>query len=392
METRGVWLTNTDSKVLTSRQRIAEAMDFLADTGFNVVFPVVWNKARTLYPSPVMRETFGVEIDPLYAGRDPLAELIEEAGRHRLAVIPWFEYGFASSYNLNGGHMLAKKPEWAARDITGKLLKKNGFEWMNALDPEVQKFLLSLVVEVASNYDIDGIQGDDRMPAFPCEGGYDSATVDRYCKAFNCNPPHNPKDPQWVQWRADILTDFLAHLYREVKSAKPNLIVSLAPSIYKWSLDEYLQDSKGWVERGLVDIIHPQVYRRDFNSYKSIIDRLVSEQFAPEQRLKLAPGILIKLGSYRISPEYLLRAIEYNRSRGIQGEVLFFYEGLREDGGALGKVLRAGPYKDAAEFPSVAQLTLPGAEILPPRSLKYPASELLRRSIGVFRNLFSGPG
>jgi uncharacterized lipoprotein YddW (UPF0748 family) len=109
METRGVWLTNTDSKVLTSRQRIAEAMDFLADTGFNVVFPVVWNKARTLYPSQVMRETFGVEIDPLYAGRDPLAELIEEARRHRLAVIPWFEYGFASSYNLNGGHMLAKK-------------------------------------------------------------------------------------------------------------------------------------------------------------------------------------------------------------------------------------------------------------------------------------------
>lgn len=392
METRGVWLTNTDSKVLTSRQRIAEAMEFLADTGFNVVFPVVWNKARTLYPSQVMRETFGVEIDPLYAGRDPLAELIEEARRHRLAVIPWFEYGFASSYNLNGGHMLAKKPEWAARDITGKLLKKNGFEWMNALDPEVQKFLLSLVLEVVSNYDIDGIQGDDRMPAFPCEGGYDSATAERYCKAFNCNPPQNPKDPQWVQWRADILTDFLAHLYREVKSVKPNLIVSLAPNIYKWSLDEYLQDSKGWVERELVDLIHPQVYRRDFNTYKSIIDRLVSEQFAPDRLLKVAPGILIKLGSYRISAEYLLRAIEYNRSRGIQGEVLFFYEGLREDGGALAKVLRAGPYKDAAEFPSVADLTLPRSEMLPPGYLKYGDSAVLRRLIGVFRNLFSGWG
>lgn len=367
-------------------------MDFLAETGFNVVFPVVWNKARTLYPSPVMRETFGVEIDPLYAGRDPLAELIEEARRHGLAVIPWFEYGFASSYNLDGGHMLAKKPEWAARDRTGKLLKKNGFEWMNALDPEVQKFLLRLVLEVASTYDIDGIQGDDRMPAFPCEGGYDAGTAERYGKAFNCNPPQNPKDPQWVQWRADILTDFLAHLYREVKSVKPNLIVSLAPSIYKWSLDEYLQDSKGWVERGLVDLIHPQVYRRDFNSYKSIIDRLVSEQFAPEQMLKLAPGILIKLGSYRISPEYLLRAIEYNRSRGIQGEVLFFYEGLREDGGALAKVLRAGPYRDAASLPSVADLTPPRSEMLPPRSLKSPAPAPWRRLIGVFRNLFSGRG
>ncbi|NES74064.1 MAG: tetratricopeptide repeat protein [Okeania sp. SIO2D1] len=45
---RGIWLTNVDSKVLHSRDNIAEAMDFLAETGFNVVFPVVWNKAFTL--------------------------------------------------------------------------------------------------------------------------------------------------------------------------------------------------------------------------------------------------------------------------------------------------------------------------------------------------------
>ncbi len=359
-EIRGVWLTTTDSKVLRSKQRIAEAMDFLAETGFNAVFPVVWNKAVTLYPSQTMQQTFGVEIDPLCIGRDPLEEVVLEARRVGLKVIPWFEYGFASSYNLNGGILLQRKPEWAARDCKGNLLKKNGFEWLNALDPQVQEFLLNLVLEVVKNYDIDGIQGDDRFPALPCEGGYDQVTITRYRQQFYHNPPQNPKDWQWLQWRANILTDFLARLYQEVKAVNPNLLVSMAPNIYDWAFKEYLQDSPTWLKRGLVDIIHPQIYRRDFRSYQAIADKLVNQQFTDATLRKLAPGILMKLGSYCISPEYLVQTIEYNRQLGIQGEIFFFYEGLRENNNTLAKVLRNGPYTKSASFPNLSYLSRDG--------------------------------
>ncbi len=353
---RGIWLTTTDSQVLHSQQSIAEAMEFLAETGFNVVFPVVWNRAATLYPSQVMRQTFGVEINPQFVGRDPLAEVVIEARRFGLKVIPWFEYGFASSYNLNGGLLVAKKPEWAASDRNGNLLKKNGFEWLNALNTEVQDFLLNLMLEVLKKYDVDGIQGDDRLPAFPCEGGYDQVTVEYYRQQYGKNPPQNPKDRQWLQWRADILTDFLARLYQELKAVNPNAIVSMAPSIYDWGYKEYLQDSPTWLERGLVDIIHPQIYRRDFKSYKGIVDKLVNEQFTDASLLKLAPGILMQVGSYRISSDELLQAIEYNRTCGIPGEVFFFYEGLRKDNNALGQVLRKGPYAQSASFPTLNDL------------------------------------
>ncbi|MGI2908260.1 glycoside hydrolase family 10 protein [Tolypothrix sp. VBCCA 56010] len=355
IETRGVWLTTTGSKVFKSRERIAEAMDFLAQTGFNVVFPVVWTKALTLYPSKVMQQTFGVEIDLLFVGRDPLAEAIAEARRVGLKVIPWFEYGFASSYNLNGGMLLEKKPEWAARDRDGNLVNKNGFEWLNSLDPQVQNFMLNLVLEVVKNYDVDGIQGDDRLPALPSEGGYDQLTVQRYHQQFGKNPPRNPQDKQWLQWRANILTDFLARLYQKVKAVNPNLLVSMAPNIHDWALKEYLQDSPKWLEQKIVDTIHPQVYRRDFLSYKSIIDQLVKKQFAVMSP-RLAPGILIKLGNYSISPEYLMQAIEYNRDRGISGEVFFFYEGLRDNNNALAKVLQNNAYAQNASFPTLSDL------------------------------------
>ncbi|QSJ20682.1 family 10 glycosylhydrolase [Nostoc sp. UHCC 0702] len=357
MEIRGVWLTTTDSKVLSSQQRIAEAMDFLAETGFNVVFPVVWNKGTTLYPSQTMQQTFGVEIEPLFVSRDPLEEVVQQARRVGLKIIPWFEYGFASSYNLNGGKLLEKKPEWAARDCNGNLLKKNNFEWLNSLDPQVQEFLLNLVLEVVNNYDVDGIQGDDRFPALPSEGGYDQGTVSRYQQQFAQNPPQNPKNPQWLQWRADILTDYLARLSSEVKAVNSKLLVSMSPNIYDWGFQEYLQDTPAWLKRGLVDIIHPQIYRREFHSYKAIADQLVNQQFTDATLPRLAPGILIKLGNYSISPEYLVQAIEYNRQLGIQGEVFFFYEGLRENDNALAKVLRNGPYAQSAAFPTLSDLS-----------------------------------
>ena len=48
-ELRGVWLTNVDSKVMDSRENIAEAMRFLAENNFNMVCRVVWNKGMNLY-------------------------------------------------------------------------------------------------------------------------------------------------------------------------------------------------------------------------------------------------------------------------------------------------------------------------------------------------------
>jgi uncharacterized lipoprotein YddW (UPF0748 family) len=359
IEIRGIWITTTDSNVLNSRSNIAQTMDFLAETGFNVVFPVVWNKAATQFPSRVMEQTFGIRINPIFSERDPLQEVVSEAHRVGLKVIPWFEYGFASSYKSNGGLLLAKKPEWMGCDRNGNLLTKNGFEWMNALDLEVQTFISNLILEVVQNYDVDGIQGDDRLPAFPCEGGYEIGTVKYYYQQFGTNPPVNPKDAQWLQWRADILTEFWANLYQQIKAINPNLIVSISPNIHDWAYKEYLQDTPAWLQRGIVDMIHPQIYRRDFPNYKLVVDKLVNEQFSSQDLVKLAPGILMKIGSYIISSEDLIKILQYNRKCGINGEVFFFYEGLRDNNNQLAKVLRDNFYSQSAIFPTISDLNRP---------------------------------
>ncbi|MFB2772297.1 WG repeat-containing protein [Pelatocladus sp. BLCC-F211] len=46
----------------------------------------------------------------------------------------------------------------------------------------------------------------------------------------------------------------------------------------------------------------------------------------------------------------MLQKIQYNRDRGIKGEVLFFYEGLRENNDELAKALQSGAYAKTVTF------------------------------------------
>ncbi len=344
-EVRGVWITNVDSDVLSSREKIAEAMDYLASRGFNVVFPVVWNKGFTLYPSRTMRREFGSQLDQYNLSdlpfksqnRDPLKELIVEAHRNGMEVIPWFEFGFSTSYSQNGGHIINNKPHWKAIDINGNLVVKNGFDWMDALNPEVQDFMLNLVREVIEDYDVDGVQGDDRLPAMPAEGGYSDQNIEMYRAEHNGqNPPAQFNNSAFMKWKADKLTHFGGRLYRMVKQHDPRLIVSMSPSIYPFSYSQYLQDWPRWMDSSYVDMLHPQAYRYDINSYRNIIVELVgsgtgsSGYVKPADRTKLSPGILIKAGNQFNRTTYIRQAVAFNRSRGVNGEVFFFYEGLRE--------------------------------------------------------------
>jgi uncharacterized lipoprotein YddW (UPF0748 family) len=337
--TRGVWLTNVDSDALYSREKIRDAVKLCAELGFNTVYAVVWNRSMTLYPSPVMKRLTGVEIDPKMRDnaiaknpqRDPLQELIEEAKPRGIKVVAWFEFGFSCSYDdSTGGAIIRAKPHWTSRGADGKIVSKNKFQWMNAFHPEVQDFMLSLLKEVAAKYDVSGIQGDDRLPAVPSESGYDSLTTALYKAEAGTEPPKYHRDYEWVRWRADRLNAYMKRIHAELKALKPTLTISMSPSIYPWSVAEYLQDWPTWLREGWVDEVCPQVYRYKIEGYKRELNKIVDEQVSKENLRKVAPGVLLKVSPY-IAPEELLRQMtEYNRSRGIQGEVFFFFEGVKQ--------------------------------------------------------------
>ena len=348
-EIRGVWIANRPhSQVLESKLNITEAIEFLNSKGFNFIFPVVWNRGYTLFPSQVMGKYNFPSLDPYYQQqqRDPLAEIITAAHRHNIKVIPWFEYGFAASHLLSGGHILQQKPQWKAIDKDGATVRHGSLTWMNPLNSEVQQFMLELILEVVHQYDIDGIQGCDRLPALPAAAGYDRETQAKYQTESGCTVPTNCKNKQWIQWRADILTEFLATLYQQVNAAKPDLIFSLSPAVYPFCLDNLLQDSKTWLERGLVDLIHPQIYRSNFFSYRQEVQKIL-KMVSPNICRKFAPGIALTANGKDLSIKDIIKCINLNRDRNFSGQVFFHYEGLRKNNDEIAiALLKSGLYNN----------------------------------------------
>lgn len=354
-ELRAVKITNVDSQVLFSDEAIANAMDYLASIGINAVLPVVQNAGYTQYPSEVMNRHFGKPIDPRFAGRDPLGTLIREAHRVGIEVYPWFEYGFASHFSgLNGpatgGHILQKYPHWAARHLNGDICKKNGFDWMNGIHEEVQDFIIELVMEIIANYDVDGIEFSDRMPAMPVECGYDDYTKALHQQFNGIQPPDDYNNQTWKQWRANELTYFYSRVRDSVKTADPKLFVASSPNVFPWGMDQYLQDSQAWVNRGYVDHWLPQFYRYNISDYQFELDRAWN-QILPANRDKLFAGVLMNVGSYTISKEFLDQSLAANRAKGVKGEGYFFYEGLRRNNDELGDHLRENWYQEPATVP-----------------------------------------
>lgn len=369
-EFRAVKITNVDSNVLFSDQSIAEAMDYLASIGVNVILPVVWNGAYTQYQSKIMKDLFGVSIHSQFTGRDPLRRLVVEAHRVGIEVYPWFEYGFASWYSgsnsTDGGPILRKFPSWALRTSDGKICNKNGFDWMSAVNPQVQNFISSLVKEVITNYDVDGIEFSDRIPALPVEGGYDSVTVALYKKENNNqNPPSNFRDSNWMRWRADKLNAWLYSVNDLLKSHDKNLFLSSSPSIYPWAYQEYLQDSYSWIRSGKIDHLIPQLYRYSFSEYLFELNSAINNAGANNVS-KVFAGILMNIGvgsnAYLISQDYLTKSLQANRDNGVKGEAFFFYEGLRKNNNQLGELLKNSFYKQNALVPDriVSPWRIPG--------------------------------
>ena len=323
---KGVWVTNVGSEAIKSKFNIQKLVSHCKKYEINNLFVVVWNKGVTQYPSAVLKKYIGVNQEQMLSHFDPLATLIEEAHKHGLRVHAWFEFGFSFAYNDPESLWIQKYPEWLGKDKKGEILKKNNFMWWNALHPGPQNFLLELIEEVVTKYDVDGIQGDDRLPAMPSEGGYDSYTVSLFKNQFNHKPPENHKEENWIRWRADQLSAFGKRVYKKVKSLNSEVSVSWAPSIYPWSEEEYLQSWPNWIKGGYADFIVPQFYRYKLEDYKKIIDQL-DNQLEPKQKQKVFAGVLTALGSgYRINDTVMVEMVNYHRSKGIMGEVFFYYE------------------------------------------------------------------
>ena len=121
---------------------------------------------------------------------------------------------------------------------------------------------------------IDGIQFDDHF-GLPSELGYDAYTVALYKKEHRGQAPSkNPKDPEWLGWRAKKITNFMKRVFTAIKANKKNCLVSVAPNPHRFFYEYFLADWQKWERMGLIEdlVVHIIIYRDDLNVFCSKLE------------------------------------------------------------------------------------------------------------------------
>jgi uncharacterized lipoprotein YddW (UPF0748 family) len=324
---RGVWLTTNDLNILRDSSRVQSAMAELSQLNFNTVYPVVWNSGYALYPSVIAQRAGIPYIHRGTEGHDILADVIDQAHRQGLLAIPWFEFGFMAPPS---SELVMAHPDWLTQRQDGSQTSGSAageVVWLNPFKPEVQQFINSLVAEIAVRYDIDGIQFDDHT-ALPSDFGYDPYTLALYQQETEQPVPSNPRDPAWMRWRADKITDFVAQLNQTVKQHRPQAIFSVSPNPYDTAYNSFLQDWVGWINRGLVDELLVQVYRWDMNSFTEQILR--PEIQMAQTQIPVGIGIMTGLRNRPMPMSMIQSQVMRATAQGL-GVAFFYYESLWHD-------------------------------------------------------------
>lgn len=329
-EIRATWLTTlggldwpsqkaTSSKTIErQKQELCQILDALKRANFNTVLLQTRLRGDVIYPSaiePFTESLTGHEGgDPHY---DPLKFAIDECHRRGMELHAWIvtiPIGNTRQVKLLGKKSITKK-----QPSICKLYK--GTWYLDPGNPQTDNYLASIVHEIVSRYDVDGIHLDyirypERAKDFP-----DQNTYRKY-----------GKKEKLEQWRRDNITRIVRRIYAETKLLKPWVKVSSSPvGKYNdtqrypsrgWNAYEVVyQDARRWLKEGIHDALFPMMYFQGNHFYPFALDW---------QENKNGRWIVPGLGIYFLHPQEqnwqldeVIRQIHFLRNIHMDGQAYF---------------------------------------------------------------------
>ena len=300
------------------KQELCTILDKLKEANFNTVLLQTRLRGDLIYPSHI--ETF----PEAFTGRtgrnpgyDPLAFAIEECHKRGMELHAWIvtiPAGNNRQVKLLGKQSVVRKYRHLCKP-------HNGGWYLDPGHPGTADYLSSIVREIVTRYDVDGIHFDyirypENARRFP-----DKDTHRKYGKG---------KDLR--QWRRDNITAIVRRLYTDIKTLKPWVKVSSSPvgkyrdtrrySSVGWNAYETVfQDAQGWLKEGIHDALFPMMYFKDNHFYPFALDWKENDHGR-----WVVPG----LGIYFLSPrerdwplDEVSRQMHFTRQTGLAGHAFF---------------------------------------------------------------------
>jgi uncharacterized lipoprotein YddW (UPF0748 family) len=322
------WLTPDDADQMLSR---------LQKSGFNVLIPVVWHgrgaawSSRLAPPEPQWEKKANREQG------DPLRYLIAKAHQMGIEVHPWFTVSLRLREFL---------PEFYDEGTPPKAF--------NVHVPGFRSYMMDLMLEVARNYDVDGIHMDYIRSMGVCVS---TSCIEDYRKKTGRELLSDVKEKEgsagWMsiaEWNAGAVEDIVQTFGKEAKTSKPDLLVSVSSHAGLSILVYQGTDSVRWANMGWIDVIYHMEYAEPSRIRWQLLKKALDD-------LKDPSKLVLMIGNYdrpallkdRVSPrdaDTVAGLIETSRRYGREGNGVALYEYPYLSDSQIEK-LRLGPFRES---------------------------------------------
>lgn len=276
-EFRGVWIATLNAidwpydihdTAEQQKEEFLRLLNYHKTRGINTVIVQVRSSADVIYPSNIepwakcISGEQGKAPSPFY---DPLEFMIKETHKRGMEFHAWvnpFRAITNTEYvKVSSDHISKTHPEW--------VLKYHNLAILNPGIPEARDYILTVIEELISNYDIDALHFDDYFYPYPDHGEIrgDRATYRKYKVAGE-----NIHD-----WRRSNINTFIEEVHELLLHKKPGLKFGISPyGVWRndrmdmdgsptksgyTSYDHLFADVRLWLQNGWIDYVAPQVYQ-----------------------------------------------------------------------------------------------------------------------------------
>lgn len=225
---------------------------------------------------------------------DPLAYMVQQAHANGIELHCWLvAFRVSTAWPPAGNSFLASHPEYlmVPRASIGAGPVKVGSDYvLDPGSPDAQEYLVSIVRELVSNYEIDGINWDyirytQTDAGYPADNGYANSGLKRFQRITGrTDVPAATGDTQWNDFRRRTIDE----LVRRVRAEIPSIPGSRQPLRYTADLITWgdapanftsssaytlFSNWEYWLRMGWLDGGVPMCYDREYNSTQALYYR-----------------------------------------------------------------------------------------------------------------------
>ena len=292
----------------------------LAEAGVNMILPNMAWAGVAHYSSKILPQS---KTFTRYG--DQLAQCVAAARKYDLEVHVW-----KITWNLEGapkGFVEKMRKDGRTQvSATGKPLN-----WLCPSHPKNVQLELESILEIVTNYDVDGIHLDYiRYPGShacyceECRKRFTLATRQQIDEWPNAVLPKTGKyGDKYIEWRSQQITRLVRLLHKRLEETNPDIKLSTAVfGSYPACVTSIGQDWIAWAKAGYVDFVCPMNYTEDTNYFTE----LLADQLALMPKgVAIYPGIGATATNSLLTPDAVVEQIYLSRFFGASGWTIFDY-------------------------------------------------------------------